>query len=135
MRRLSLVLLVAASAACGSSTDNSKPSSPYSFTVVSQVESGGGANPYLTTLTLEVSLKEDGTVQPGVTIITQVSVGDVAPLPMVTGANGQATVTWTIQPADQSAGRSESLAYCAPPPGSAFCDTKLFGPNSITVTF
>jgi len=136
MRRLPLALFLAAIVACGSgSTDNNKPPSPYDLTVISQPGSGGGANPYLVVLTLEVTLKSDGSIQPGITIITQVTVGDVAPLPMVTGVNGRATVTWTILPADQSPGATETLAYCVPNPGSAFCDTKLNGPNAISVTF
>lgn len=135
MRRLSLVLLIAASAACGSSTDNSKPSSPYNIAVVSQTSGGGGANPYITAFTLEVTLKADGSVQSGVRVVTQVTAGDVATLPLDTGANGQVSATWTIQPADQSPGATETLAFCAAPPGSHLCDTNLNGPNVIQVTF
>ena len=96
MRRLSLVLLIAASAACGSSTDNSKPSSPYNIAVISQVGGGGGANPYVTAFTLEVTLKSDGSVQSGVRVVTQVTAGDVAPLPLDTGVDGQVSGTWAI---------------------------------------
>lgn len=135
MRRLSLVLLIAASAACGSSTDNSKPSSPYNIAVISQVGGGGGANPYVTAFTLEVTLKSDGSVQSGVRVVTQVTVGDVAPLPLDTGVDGQVSGTWAIQPADQSPGATETMAFCAAPPGSHLCDTNLNGPNVITVTF
>lgn len=135
MRHLSRLLLLAATAACGSdSTGNNKPPSPYAIAVVSEIPSGGSGNPYFVAFTLEVTLKDDGSIQPGVTVITQVSAGDVAPLPLVTGVNGRVSATWTIQPADQVSGRSESLAFCAPPPGGSFCDTDLFGPNSIVVS-
>lgn len=136
MRRNRFVPLLAAIVACGGdSTDNSKPPSPYDIAVISQAGGGGGANPYVTAFTLEVTLKSDGSVQSGVTIITQVTVGDVTTLPLVTGANGRVPGTWTIQPADQTPGATETLAFCAPPPGSAFCDTKLNGPDVINVTF
>lgn len=136
MRRMPVVLLLAGGLACGgSSTENNNPPSPYQITAVSQNESGGNGNPYFTSFTLEVTLKEDGSIQQGVTVITQVSVGDVAVLPLVTGANGRVSGTWTIQPADQVAGRTEAMAYCAPPPGGSFCKTKLSGPDRITVTF
>lgn len=135
MRRLSFVLLIAASAACGSPTDNSKPPSPYNIALISQSSGGGGANPYITAFTLEVTLKAGGSVQPGVRVVTQVTVGDVASLPLDTDANGRVLGTWTIQPADQSPGATETLAYCAAPPGSHLCDTKLNGPDVINVTF
>jgi hypothetical protein len=137
MRQFQMVLLLAIIAACGGdSTDNNQPASPYDIAVISQVGAGGGGNPYITSFTLEVTLKADGSIVPGVTVVTQVTVGDVATLPLVTAANGRVSGTWTIQAADQSPGATETLAYCAAdPPGSAFCTTKLNGPDAISVTF
>jgi hypothetical protein len=114
MRQFPLVLLFAVIAACGGdSTDNNKPPSP-----------------------LEVTLKSDGSVQPGVTVVTQVTVGDVTTLPLITSANGQVSGTRTIQPGDRTPGAIETPAYCAAdPPGSSICDTKLNGPDAIHVTF
>jgi hypothetical protein len=43
--------------------------------------------------------------------------------------------TWTIQAADQGAGSTETMAFCAPDPGHSFCDTDLNGPDRIDVTF
>jgi len=137
MRRVTLALLLAASAACGGdSTDNNDPPSPYNIAVLSQNSGPGAGGTYVTTFTLEVTLKADGSVVPGVTVVTQVTVGDVAPLPLVTNAGGQVFGTWTIQPGDWAPGATETLAYCAAdPPGSSLCDTKLNGPNAIHVTF
>ncbi|MDH4130315.1 MAG: hypothetical protein OEW17_00060 [Gemmatimonadota bacterium] len=137
MRRNRFVLLLAAIVACGGdSTDNNDPPSPYDIAVISQIGGPGAGGTYVTTFTLEVTLKADGSIVPGVTVVTQTTVGDVATLPLITAANGRVTGVWTIQPADQSPGASETLAYCAAdPPGATFCDTKLNGPDAISVTF
>jgi hypothetical protein len=136
MRRFPLVMLFAAISACGSdSTDNNKPPSPYDIAVLSQNSGPGAGGTYVTTFTLEVTLKADGSVVPGVTVVTQVTVGDVATLPLVTNASGQVFGTWTIQAGDWTPGAPETLAYCAAdPPGSSICDTKLNGPDAIHVT-
>ncbi len=136
MRRLLLVTAAVLIAACGGSTGPSA-ASPYRISVVSgPSHGGGGTTPYVTTMTLGVV--DTGTLAPhqGVGVTLQVDVGQItSPLPNITDAAGQTLVTWSIDTADQDAGSTHTLGFCAVPPGKTFCKTSLSGSQTVTAQF
>lgn len=136
MRRATFVLCLALSAACGSGTDSSgPPPSPYNVAVISENESGGSGQVYNDVIVYEVTDKSSGAVVSGATVVTQATAGSVAPIPLVTAANGRVTATWTIEVADQTSGITHALATCAPEIGGAVCKTKFGDPQTVRVTF
>jgi transcription elongation factor len=134
MRRPLLLVAAVTLAACGGSTTESQPASPYNIAVTTSGHSGGGGvSTYVANVTLQVT--DTGTNLPhqGVGVTLQVDGGQItSPLPNITGANGLTNVTWSIDTSFQHPGRSYTLAFCAVPPGRTFCKTSLIGPDVIT---
>lgn len=136
MRHRGLRALVVAGlvAACGSdTTSGSSPSLP--VTVVNRSSGSGQGGAHLEFVTFEVTDRDTQQPLAGALIVLQVTAGDLSPLPLVTGSNGRATVTWTIPPADQTPGTIQVMAFCAPPPGKSFCRTRLSDPDAVRVQF
>jgi hypothetical protein len=136
MRRPLLLIAAATIAACGGSTSESQPASPYNISVASNSHSGGGASAYITSLTLAVTDTGSTTPHAGVGVTLQVDAGQItSPLPNVTDINGLTSVTWSIDTSLQHPGSIYALAFCAVPPGKTFCITSLTGADAITVSF
>ena len=135
MRRPLLLIAAAATlAACGGSTNESQPASPYDITVASSSHSGGnGVTAYTASISLLVTDTGTGTPHQGVGVTLQVDGGDItSPLPNITDVNGLTSVSWSIDTSLQHAGSSYTLAYCAVPPGKTFCKTSLGGADVVT---
>lgn len=137
MRRLTLSLLLLALAACGSGTDSGGggSSSPYTVSVVNESRNGGSGTDWTDVIQFEVLDKANLIPVSGATVITQVTAGSVATLPLITAANGRVTGTWTIPVADQTAGATHSLAICAPEVGGSICKTRFSADNTVRITF
>ncbi len=137
MRRPLLLIAAAAIAACGGSTSESQPASPYDITVSSSSHSGGsGVTPYVASIVLLVTDTGTGTPHQGAGVTLQVDAGDItSPLPNITDQNGLTSVTWVIDTSLQHAGSTHTLAYCAVPPGKSFCKTNLGGANVVQAQF
>jgi len=136
MRRPFLLIAAVTIAACGGSTSESQPKSPYDISVASNTHSGGGATAYITSLSLLVTDTGSSTPHSGVGVTLQVDGGDItSPLPNVTDINGLTSVTWSIDTSLQDPGSIYALAYCAVPPGKTFCKTSLTGVDVVTVSF
>lgn len=133
MRLLPLLLLgLPVVLACGGSS--SDPTKTYNVAVTNKNETGNPGQDRVVTFTLTVT-DDNGQVVSGNAIILQLSVGSAVPNNPVTNVAGQAAITWTILVADQTAGRLEGLAFCAPGAGESFCKTNLSGPNKVTAQF
>jgi hypothetical protein len=133
MRLLPLLLLgLPVVLACGGS--GSDPTKTYNVAATNKNETGNPGQDRVVTFTLTVT-DDNGQVVSGNAIILQLSVGTAVPNNPVTNVAGQAAITWTILAADQTAGRLEGLAFCAPGAGESFCKTNLSGPNKVTAQF
>ena len=134
MLRQSLLLAAVTIAACGGSTSESQPASPYDISVASSGHSGGsGVTPYVASIVLLVTDTGTGTPHQSVGVTLQINGGDITtPLPNITDQNGLTNVTWSIDTSFQHAGSSYTLAYCAVPPGKTFCKTNLAGAQTVT---
>ncbi len=137
MRRPLLLIAAAAIAACGGSTSESQPASPYDITVATSSHSGGsGVTPYVASISLLVTDTGTGTPHQGVGVTLQVDGGDItSPVPNITDQNGLTSVTWSIDTSFQHPGSTYTLAYCAVPPGKTHCKTSLGGVDVVQAQF
>jgi hypothetical protein len=137
MRRPLLLIAAATIAACGGSTNESQPASPYDISVASSSHSGGGGvTPYIASISLLVTDTGTGIPHQGVGVTLQVDGGDItSPVPNITDANGLTSVTWAIDTSLQDAGATYTLAYCAVRPGKTFCKTSLGGADIVQAQF
>ncbi len=135
MRRPLLLIAAVTIAACGGTTSESQPRSPYNIAVVgSPTHSGGGTLAYITSLTLLVTDTGSTTPHPGVGVTLQVEAGQItSPLPNITDNSGLTSVTWSVDTSLQHPGSTYALAFCAVPPGKTFCKTSLTGADAITI--
>ena len=97
MLRQSLLLAAVTIAACGGSTSESQPASPYDISVASSGHSGGsGVTPYVASIVLLVTDTGTGTPHQSVGVTLQINGGDITtPLPNITDQNGLTNVTWS----------------------------------------
>jgi hypothetical protein len=116
--------------ACGSSTGPSTPS--YRVTVARATVRTGDGGAYLRDVTVHVT--GAGGAAAGVGVGVQFTTGSVAPLPLVTDANGDATLTWTIPASQMLPGRTYALGFCARASGAS-CSVDLNGDQVVRVTF
>jgi hypothetical protein len=116
--------------ACGSSTGPSTPS--YHVTIAQTTVRSGEGGAYLRDVTVHVT-GADGAAA-GVGLLVQFTTGSVAPLPLVTDANGDADLTWTIPASQMLPGRTHSLGFCARASGAS-CSIDLNGDQVVCVTF
>jgi uncharacterized lipoprotein YbaY len=132
--RLSPVLISAVIllAACGSSTG---PSAPTYQTAVAQttVRHDNITGDYLRDITVHVT--SAGVAAPaGVAVSYQLTEGSVAPLPLVTDASGNVSLTWTIPVLLTSTGQSYHLGFCARAAGSQ-CSIDMNGVEVVHAAF
>ena len=134
MRLLPLILLgLPLALACGSGSGND-PTKTYNVAVSNRTQNTNPAGDHFDSFVLTVT-DDNGVVVPSNAIILQLTAGTPAPNNPTTNLSGQATISWTILKTEQTAGKLEGLAFCAPGAGESFCKTNLNGSNKITVQF
>ena len=116
---------------CGSTSGPSAPT--YQTTVAATSVRHDRAGNYLRDVTVHVTLR-GGAAVPGLNVSVQSTGGDVAPLPLVSDAAGNAMLTWTIPVALTTAGHTYALGFCAHAAG-AQCSIDLSGDEVVHAAF
>jgi hypothetical protein len=107
----------------------------YATEVVTTSADSSAGGDYLLDVSFKVTDRRDLQPVPSTPIILQVTSGSLDPQPLLTGPAGTAIVTWTIPAAERTPGSVFLMAYCAPNPGSPFCDPDLNDPDVVRVAF
>lgn len=107
----------------------------YATDVVTTTPDSTAGGDYLLDITFQVTDRRNLQPAPGSSIILQVTSGSLDPQPLITGPAGTAVVTWTIPAVERTPGSVFLMAYCAPNPGTPFCDPDLNDPDVVRVAF